>query len=127
MSRSKEWTAKEVAEALEKAGGIKKHACEILGCSYPTIYRYMRDYKTVRDAAEKGKDMMRGEAENTIRNAITKGDTSTAKWFLARFDEDYKDEPQQIDVTSNGESLVPRAADVTIYHANKDEDEGEEQ
>lgn len=131
--RPKKYTAKEVADALYQAGGIKKRACKILGCSYPTLYRYIDEYSTVEEAAKEGINMIRGEAENCVRESIRGGDVNTSKWFLAKFDEDYKDEPKQIDITSDGDRIdFAGGADINIVTTEAadifdDEEEGEEQ
>jgi len=75
MARRK-YTVKQVAAALEKAGGYKTHAAKHLGCSYQTVLNYMEWYPQLNDVldaiVEANKDVAEYVVQGIMRRAAQK-------------------------------------------------------
>jgi len=52
MGSSKEYTAKEMVEAIEAEDGVVRDVADRLGCSRMTVYNYADRYTTVKQALE---------------------------------------------------------------------------
>jgi len=66
MSRTQEYTAKEVADAISEANGVVQTAANKLGCAAKTVYRYAERYVTVQEALEESRKDIAGEAEGYL-------------------------------------------------------------
>lgn len=76
MAGKKKFTAAEVAEALEKAHGIRLHAAKILDCSPSTITNYINEYVTVEKAATKARTHLIEALEDTLYTKALDGDNT---------------------------------------------------
>jgi len=129
MARTKEYSAKEMVDALEKTGGVVADAARKLGCSPQTVYNYINEYSTVKAAREQFEQNLDAHAEAVIYSAIVVDrDVKTAKWYKARRDERYQ-KKTQTDITSDGEQIqTPTSLDINIHHTTAgDQEDGEEQ
>jgi transposase len=55
-----------MVEAIDEAEGVVKHAADIMGCGRKTIYRYAKQYKTVQDAIDRGRETLVQEARDRM-------------------------------------------------------------
>ena len=66
MPRTREYSAKEVADALREANGVVRQAATKLGCTPKTVYRYADEYVTVEQAMQEARQDLAGEAEGYL-------------------------------------------------------------
>lgn len=64
------YTAAEMAEAIAEAKGFISTAAKRLGCGRRTIYRYIRQYASVRQAVEDAREDMKDFAEAKLFQLI---------------------------------------------------------
>lgn len=83
MAKKRRYTAKEVAEAIERTDGYVSKAADYLGCHVTTVYDYMNRYDTVKDAVKQVREKRHDFVENAIMRAI-KADNVTAMIFYAK-------------------------------------------
>jgi len=89
------YTAQQIIDKIDGSGGIKTVICQKLGCSRPTLNRYIAKYKTVarayRAEVEKVGDVAESVVITNIRlqaelQRVTRVpvDTGDARWYLER-------------------------------------------
>jgi len=61
MPRTREYSAKEVADALREANGVVRQAATKLGCTPKTVYRYADEYVTVEQAMQEARQDLAGK------------------------------------------------------------------
>lgn len=76
------YTAKEVAEALQKNNGVIRAAANTLGCSRKTVYNYVKRYKTVQEAKQSARESTKDLAEIRLIEAIADGEPWAIKYYL---------------------------------------------
>jgi transposase len=98
-------TAEEVKEALYATGGIVTQAAARLGVSDTTVWNYLADTYAeelagVREEAER---LLIEESKQCVREAVKDGDWRAAQYVLKS--RAGWTEKQQVDVTSDGNSI----------------------
>jgi len=78
MGRNKEYTAKEMVEAIEAEDGVVRDVAERLGCSRMTVYRYRNRYKTVEQALEKNRTDLVFEMRDRLKDQARSDEVSDA-------------------------------------------------
>jgi len=78
MGRSKEYTAKEMVEAIEAEDGVVSDVADRLGCSRMTVYRYKSRYKTVEQALERSRTDLVFEMRDRLKDQARDDDVSDA-------------------------------------------------
>ena len=98
MARTKRYTAAQVAEALENCGGVILAAANNLGCSARTVYNYLDRYVTCREALDKARKDLVGNAQAQLvrlsRDADHKDHYKAIKDILVKYDKetDWRDD-----------------------------------
>lgn len=76
------FTVEQVAEALQKSGGVPAAAAKLLKCDWHTVMRYLSKYPELEalrvDAREQKLDL----AEDQLIKAMEKGEPWAVKFFL---------------------------------------------
>lgn len=82
MARKKEFTPKEIIEALEGASGIQAAAARKLGTSRQTIMNYIKDNEEVRAAYEIVNESTIDKVENKLLEQINSGNITAIIFYL---------------------------------------------
>lgn len=82
MARKEEYTAEQVIDAIEQAGGLQTQAAEILGCHRKTIARYIDRYVTVKEAYDAANETQLDLAEKSLFNQIKQGNVTAIIFYL---------------------------------------------
>jgi len=92
MSRQREYTAKQIVDAIHMAEGVVKDAADSLGCSRTTIYRYAAEYVTVERAIRQAREPLvleaRGWMREMMRNPDHKDHYKAVKDVLVVYDDE---------------------------------------
>jgi ACT domain-containing protein len=76
MSNQRDYTAKEMVDAIEAEDGIVRDVAERLGCSRMTVYRYRDRYKTVAEALEKQRTDLVFEMRDRLKDLARNPDVT---------------------------------------------------
>lgn len=76
------YSADEVITAIEKASGIIKNAAKLLGCSRQTVYNYINNYATVKQAYDDANENMVDYVESKLIEQISVGNTTAIIFYL---------------------------------------------
>lgn len=82
MARKDEYTAEQVIDAIERAGGLQTQAAHILGCHRKTIARYIDKYVTVKEAYEAANETQLDMAEQSLFDQIANGNITAIIFYL---------------------------------------------
>lgn len=85
------YTAGEVIDALEAAGGVVRGAARRLGCTAKTIYNYADRYVTVREAMEAARSDTYAEAQAYLLAMMRDREHKDHKWAVERVLKTYGD------------------------------------
>jgi len=85
------YTAGEVIDALEAAGGVVRGAARRLGCSAKTIYRYADRYVTVKEAIQAARANTYAEAQAYLLKMMRDPGNKDHKWGLEQVLKTYGD------------------------------------
>lgn len=80
MGRPQEYDYQEIADALREEGGVVRRAADRVGCHPDTVYRYAREYKTVKNALESGRQKTYAKGEEKLIEAVENGE----QWAIER-------------------------------------------
>lgn len=69
-------------EALDKAFGIVSKACEMVGISRQTHYRWMKEDEEYKDQVDDIQDVALDFAENALLKQIQQGNTAATIFYL---------------------------------------------
>lgn len=83
MARPRKFTNEQIAQALEKSGGLYKYAAKELGCDRRTISEYVERDAQLAEAAKGAKESMKDTAEWSLFRAIEAGEAWAVKFYLA--------------------------------------------
>jgi len=75
---------KQVIAAIHDSGGIIDEIARRLGVAWVTARAYVNKWEDVKAIYDAENERVLDLAETTVLNSIKKGDTSDAKWLLAR-------------------------------------------
>jgi hypothetical protein len=81
---AKKYSAQEVADAITEARGLIGFAAQILGCARSTVYTYINDYVTVKQALADARENMLDLAEATLYKQIQEDQNMTAIIFYLK-------------------------------------------
>ena len=95
MSKTNQFTAQEVIDAIQGTGGIVTAIARKLGCTWNTAHRYIENMPTVKAAYDAEVESTLDFAESLLMDNIriarrfqtdnkTVVDTSDAKWYLTK-------------------------------------------
>lgn len=106
---NKKVTKAKLLEAIEQSAGKTTGICRILGITRPTLGRYLAEWEDAREAIDFAKMELLDLAEFSLLTAVKRGES----WAVALVLKDSKSGKERgygnmIDVTSNGESVVPK-------------------
>lgn len=76
MSRQREYTAREMVDAIEAEDGVVRDVADRLGCSRMTVYRYRDRYKTVAEALDKQRTDLVFEMRDRLKDLARDPDVS---------------------------------------------------
>jgi|TARA_R100000049_G_C1914630_1_gene61203 hypothetical protein len=79
---TKKFTAKEVADAITQAKGFITVAARRLGCRRDTIYRYIKEYASVREAKDDAREIMLDITEGKLFEQIQEGNMTAIIFHL---------------------------------------------
>lgn len=68
--------------ALSQSRGLLTVAARILGCSRPTVYKYIRDYPECQAAYEDAQEAMGDVAESALFRAVSDRDPWAVQFYL---------------------------------------------
>jgi len=107
MARSKKYKKGEIVTALKNAHGLKTGACEILGCDYKTLMRYVERDAEAQEVIEHWRNRRLDRAEYKLDEAIERGEA----WAIAMVLKDSKRGKERgygnsMDVTSGGNAIT---------------------
>ena len=86
-----QYTAAEMIEALESAGGVVRGAARQLGCSAQTVYNYADRYVTVREALKDARSDTYAEAQAYLLAMMRDREHKDHKWAVERILKTYGD------------------------------------
>ena len=75
-------TAEEVIQAIEESRGFASKAAEILGVSRTTFYKYIKNYKTAKQALEDTREKRHDYVENKLMKLIDSGNVAATLFYL---------------------------------------------
>jgi hypothetical protein len=95
MSKTNQFTAQEVIDAIAGTGGIVSAIARKLGCTWNTAHRYIEGYPTIKAAYDAEVDSTLDIAESVLLDNIrlarrfqtdnkTVVDSSDSKWYLTK-------------------------------------------
>ena len=79
---AEKYTAQQVIDALEESKGIIAVASRKLGCTRATVYRYLKNYSTVKQAYDDANETNIDFVENKLMKAIDDGNITAMIFFL---------------------------------------------
>lgn len=112
-------TKKQVLTAIYDSGGIIDEIARRLGVAWATARTYINKWEETKEAYEVESERIIDMAEETVLNSIKNGDTSDAKWLLARKGRK-RGYGEALDVTSDGEKLDAPTVNIYIPENNRD-------
>lgn len=102
----KRYKQEQIIEALKQSHGLKTGACEILGCNFDTLQRYIAEIPEAQEVVNHWRKRRVDRAEYKLDEAIERGEA----WAVAMVLKGHKDGRERgygdnLDVTSGGEPL----------------------
>lgn len=82
MSKKQRYTVDEVIAAIRGSRGIMTHVAGTLGCSWLTVYNYVRRYTKVQEALREEREQLFDVAECNLIRAIDAGDLKMSRFIL---------------------------------------------
>lgn len=82
MSRVNGHTLEEVIEAIQESHGLLALAARRLGVSRNTVYRYVKEYATVRQAIDEAREANLDFAESKLMQAVNNGSIPAIMFLL---------------------------------------------
>lgn len=77
-----------IADAIEGSGGIVNTIAARLGCSWHTAKKQIFAHEETAQQYQAEKEIIIDQAETIIKNSLSEGDISTAKWVLTTIGKD---------------------------------------
>ena len=115
-----------IIKALQKSHGVKTEAARILGCSRPTIDRYIDKYPAVKEVYDEQNEILLDEAEaylgDFMRGDIegqTPQDRFSAIRFYLRTKGRKRGYGDRMDLNNEGASIIPIQVNVINKHNDK--------
>lgn len=101
MSKAR-YTVADFAEAIPGSGGIMSTIARRVGCDWNTANKWCGESPTLARMLQDERESILDMAESVLMKSIKEGDTSDAKWLLARKGKQrgYADK-QEVDVNAN--------------------------
>lgn len=84
MAGKKQYSAKEMRQAIRDADGVIRVAASRLGCAPSTIYRYADDLSTVQDTIEETRKDTYAEAQGYLVAMMRDREHKDHKWAIER-------------------------------------------
>ena len=84
MANNNHYKAEQFINAIPGTGGIISTIAKRVGCDWHTAKRYINDYATIAKAYKDECEAVLDMAESILIGNIKDGDSSDAKWYLAR-------------------------------------------
>ena len=81
-TRQKKVSEADVIEALRQSDGIQTQAAKLLGVDRTTIYRYLQNNESLRQAYQEINEAMLDCAENELIQKVKEGDVSCIQFYL---------------------------------------------
>lgn len=105
MSRHKpEINKKKLIEALNRTLGLVSPACEEVGVSRETFYRYLREDEEFRRQVQEIDEIVIDFAENQLFKKIKEGSERSILFFM-KYKGRKRGYTDSLDITTNGENL----------------------
>ena len=106
MANKDKYTEKQIAQALEKAGGFLSVASKSLGCTRRTIYNYLERYPNLKELCDDIREQYLDLGEAELLKKIKKGSTPELIFFLKTKGKSrgYV-EKQELDISSGNEPI----------------------
>ncbi len=109
-SGSRDFTRKQVLQAIDDSGGIMSHIASKLGCAWHTAQKYVNKWESTRRAFQDEREKLIDVAEVECMKQIKAGDASMVRYVLSRLGKGrgYV-EKQEIEVTvANVDAAIKR-------------------
>lgn len=84
MSKGKSYTVAQFADAIPGSGGIMSTIAKRVGCDWSTADKWCKASPTLARILQDERESILDLAESVLFKNIRDGDTSDAKWLLAR-------------------------------------------
>jgi hypothetical protein len=81
-SKLREHRAQKIIKAIQQSKGLLTLAAAKAGVTYSTVWRYARDFPSVKQAVEESKEGMLDLAEGKLFQAINSGNMTAIIFFL---------------------------------------------
>lgn len=113
----RKFSEKQVADALKANMGLVMRAARQLGCERNTIYRYIEEYPSCKEAKENGHEMLLDDAEIGLHKSIREQEGWAICFTLKTLGKERGFVEKQITEVSgpNGEPLAPTAIQIIPY------------
>ena len=82
ISKKRENTAQKIIQAIKESQGLLTVAAQKSGYNYVTVWKYTRDFPSVRQAVEEAKERMIDFAESKLYQNIKDGDNTAIIFYL---------------------------------------------
>lgn len=83
ISKKRDQTAQRIIKAIKNSeGGLLTAVAERAKLNYSTVWRYARDYPSVKEALQEAKEKLLDFAESKLYTAIKKGELVAILFFL---------------------------------------------
>jgi hypothetical protein len=108
----RKFTCKQMIDALENTKGMVYLASQELGCSYKTVYNYIKAFPSVKVAYDTFNKRMGDIAEQKLFGLIEEGDIRAINFYLSTKGKDRGyTKHETLDITSQGQALGTPLAD----------------
>jgi len=127
MARKQEYTAKEMVNALEQAGGVVVRAAKIVGCAPKTVYAYAKRYVTVKEAMKEARKDTYAEAQGYLLAMMRDREHKDHKWAVEQVLKTYGDKISDGLEWSDKKRLEhsgPGGEEIVVNLIPDDEDDG---
>jgi len=85
---TKQYTVKQIAEALRQTRGIMSAAADLIGCDRHTVERYVHGSPTLIEIRNQAKQRLVDTAEVQLMNEVNKGNWKAVRFVLERLGQD---------------------------------------
>ena len=82
MANKRRYKQEEILEAIKKSGGFLTKAAEQLGCTYHTVWNYLKKYKSLQKALEEIKEKQLDFAESKLIGEINASNLTAIIFYL---------------------------------------------
>lgn len=127
MAGKRQYTAKEMCEAIRKHHGNLLQASKELDCSPATIYSYRDQYKTVAQTIKDERSKTYEEVSQSMEEIAQDDDHPKQSWAIERIQETYGENLEDgLDWTEKQRKEIQGEGDYSVNIESPDEEEEDE-